>query len=128
MCVAQFSNVQTTGAVSPQTWSQQAIGAVMPTVAANGPEPMYVALSNSGGLPQAVYHDYSNATQIGGWTKWDVELQEFTDKGIDLTNVDKFYIGIGDKSNPAGGSGMVLFDDARLYPSPPPEPEPEPAP
>ncbi|GAH36638.1 unnamed protein product, partial [marine sediment metagenome] len=123
VCVAQFSNVQTTGAVSPQTWSQQAIGIDMPTVAANAADQMYVALSNSGGLPAAVYHDYPNATQVGGWTKWDVELQEFADKGIDLSNVDKFYIGIGDKNNlQAGGSGMMLFDDVYLYPIPEPEP------
>jgi hypothetical protein len=93
----------------------------MATVAANAADQMYVALSNSGGLPAAVYHDYPNATQVGEWTKWDIELQEFADKDIDLNNVDKFYIGIGDKSNfQAGGSGMMLFDDVRLYSLPVP--------
>jgi peroxiredoxin len=104
---------------------QQAIGVDMPTFAANAADKMYVALSNSGGLPAVVYHYSPNATQVGEWTKWDIELQEFADKGIDLNNVDKFYIGIGDKSNfQAGGSGMMLFDDVYLYPIPEPEPTP----
>ena len=38
-----------------------------------------------------------------------------------LTDVDKLSIGFGDKYNPqAGGSGLVFFDDVRLYR--PPEP------
>jgi len=51
-------------------------------------------------------------------------LQAFT--GVNLTNVNTISIGFGDKNNlQAGGSGMVLFDDIRLYR---PAPEPEPAP
>jgi hypothetical protein len=114
---AQFSDVQTTGAVSP-TWSQQAIGVDMPIVAANGPERMYVAVASSGGTPVAVYHDYSNATQIGTWTEWLVDLKQFADQGVNLTNVNTISIGFGDKNSmQAGGSGTVYVDDIRLYPA-----------
>ena len=36
--------------------------------------------------------------------------------GNNLANVNTISLGFGDKSNPvAGGSGMVFFDDIRLY-------------
>ena len=109
-CVAEFSNVKTTGTVTPMTWTQQAIGADM---ASNDPEPMYVALNGSA----VVYHDNPNATLINEWTKWNIDLQAF---GINLTNVNTIALGLGNKNNPvAGGSGTMYFDDICLYPPPP---------
>jgi len=114
MCVAVFSNVQITGTVSGP-WLNQDIGIV-----SNAPEPMYVALANSGGKRAVVYHDDPNATQIGTWTEWNIDLERFTDQGVNLTNVDRLSIGLGDKNNlQAGGSGLIYFDDIRLYPSAP---------
>jgi hypothetical protein len=84
---------------------------------ANHPARMYVALN--GGT--AVYHDNPNAALIGTWTEWTIDLQEFT--GVGLANVNRIAIGFGDKNNlQAGGSGLVLFDDIRLYR--PAEPQP----
>jgi len=75
---------------------------------------MYVALNGSA----VVYHDNPNAAQIGAWTEWSIDLKQFSDQGANLTNVNTIAIGFGDKNNPQpGGSGMVLFDDIRLYPS-----------
>ncbi|GAG41578.1 unnamed protein product, partial [marine sediment metagenome] len=43
-------------------------------------------------------------------------LQEFAAQGVNLANVNMISIGFGDKNNlQAGGSGMVFFDDIRLY-------------
>jgi len=43
---------------------------------------------------------------------------------VNLANVNTISIGFGDKNNlQAGGSGLVFFDDIRLY-----RPAPEPAP
>ena len=110
-CEAKFSNVQITGAVGPQ-WSNQDIG-----ILTNDPEPMYVALANSGGTPVVVYHPDPDAARAGTWTEWSVNLGQFSDQGVNLTNVDKLSIGFGDKANPlSGGSGTVYFDDIRLYP------------
>ena len=115
---AEFSDVLTTGAVTPLTWTHEAIGAAM---AANDPEPMYVALN--GGT--AVYHDNPNAALIDTWTEWTIDLQEFT--GVNLANVNTLAIGFGDKNNlQPGGSGLVFFDDIRLYRPAPLEPEPAP--
>jgi hypothetical protein len=108
-CTAEFANVQTTGSVSPMTWSHQAIGT---TMLSNDPELMYVALNDSA----VVTNDNPNASQISEWTEWSIDLMHFADQGVNLTNVNTISIGFGDKNNPvAGGSGMVFFDDIRLY-------------
>jgi hypothetical protein len=79
---------------------------------ANAAENMYVALNGSA----VVNHEDSNAAQIGAWTEWNIDLQAFADQGVNLANVNSITIGFGDKNNPvAGGSGMVFFDDIRLY-------------
>jgi len=50
------------------------------------------------------------------WTQWSIDLEAFADQNVDLTNIDKFYIGFGDKYDPqAGGLGLMFFDDIRLY-------------
>jgi hypothetical protein len=108
-CTAVFSDVQTTGAITPLAWSHLDIGATMPS---NAPEPMYVALNGNA----VVQHDNPNAAQIDDWTEWTIYLTRFADQGVNLTNVNTISIGFGDKKNPvAGGSGMVFFDDIRLY-------------
>jgi len=78
----------------------------------NAAEPMYVALNGSA----VVYHDDPDAALIDGWTEWTIDLQEFAAQGVNLANVNTIAIGYGDKNNlQAGGSGMVFFDDIRLY-------------
>jgi len=111
---AVFTDVQTTGAITG-VFTEQAIGVDMP---ANDPAAMYVALANSTGTPVVVYHDDPRAAQAGDWTEWSIALKQFSDGGVNLTNVNTISIGFGDKNNPQpDGSGMMLFDDIRLYPS-----------
>jgi hypothetical protein len=106
---AEFSNVQTTGTVTPTTWMQEAIGVPM---ASNDSEPMYVALNGSA----VVFHDNPNAALIDTWTQWNIDLQAFADQGVNLANVNTIAIGFGDKKNPQpGGSGTAYFDDIRLH-------------
>jgi len=84
----------------------------------NAAEPMYVALNGSA----VVYHDNPSAAQIGTWTKWNIDLRAFADQGVNLANVNRIALGLGNKKSPvAGGSGTMYFDDIGLYP-PPPEP------
>ncbi|MBC8472334.1 MAG: carbohydrate binding domain-containing protein [Planctomycetes bacterium] len=78
----------------------------------NAAEQMYVALNDSA----VVNHDNPDAAKIGSWTEWNIDLQAFADQGVNLTNVDTITIGLGNRTNPtAGGSGMMYFDDIRLY-------------
>jgi hypothetical protein len=109
VCEAGFSDVQATGTVSPLVWTQEAIGADM---ASNAPEQMYVALNGSA----VVYNDNPNAALLNQWTRWNIDLQAFADQGVNLANVNTIALGLGDKNNPQpGGSGVVYFDDIRLY-------------
>ncbi len=89
--------------------------------AANAAEPMYVAISNSTGVPAIMANDNPDAAKKGLWTQWSIPLQTFADQGINLTNVDKIAIGLGTKSGmaTAGGTGTVYIDDIRLYQSAP---------
>ncbi|UCF17159.1 MAG: hypothetical protein JSW59_06805, partial [Phycisphaerales bacterium] len=109
-CEAVFSNVATTGTVTGQ-WTNQDIG-----IAANDAEPLYVSLSNATGTPAVVTHPDPAVANINTWTEWVIPLQEFADKGINLTNVDKIAIGLGTTGGAAtGGSGVMFIDNIRLY-------------
>ncbi len=82
----------------------------------NDSQPMYVTVGDSSGTAASVYHDDPNATQIDTWTQWNIALKEFGDVGVVLTDVSKLTIGFGGADNPQpGGSGLVYFDDIRLY-------------
>jgi hypothetical protein len=109
-CEAKFSDVKITGTVTAQ-WQDQDVG-----ILSNDAESMYVAVANSTGEPVVVYHDNPDAVQIETWTQWNIDLKQFEDQGIDLTDVDKISIGFGNKADPQpGGSGKMYFDDIRLY-------------
>ena len=79
--------------------------------AANAPDRMFIALGNA-----VVYHPDDAATQDTGWNEWVIELQEFANQGVDLTNVGSITIGFGTRNAPlaTGGIGMVDIDDIRL--------------
>jgi hypothetical protein len=80
---------------------------------ANAAETMYVVLNGSVGVD----NDNPDAAQINRWTQWTIDLQAFTDQGVNLANVNSITLGLGNRSNPvAGGTGMMYFDDIRLYP------------
>jgi len=107
---------------SPRDWTEKGVNTLtiwFRGISANAAESMYVALNGTA----VVFHDNPDATQIGIWTQWNIDLQAFADQGVNLANVNTISIGLGNKNNPqAGGSGTMYFDDICLYP-PPPAPE-----
>ena len=110
-CEAKFSNVSFPDTNVDMEWTDHDIG-----ITSNYPEPIYVAVSNTNGIPAAVYHDDPDAALIETWTQWSIDLKLFEDQGIDLTDIDKISLGFGDRDNPQpGGSGKMYFDDIRLY-------------
>ncbi len=116
LCTAQFSNVSMqaplgTPLVGP--WADEDIG-----IPYNSPEPMYVVLEDSNSDDGTVYYENKdpNATQKSAWTHWGIELDEFSAQEVDLTDVQRMYIGFGDLNDPTpGGTGTVSIDDIRLY-------------
>jgi hypothetical protein len=75
----------------------------------NATESLYVALN--GGT--AVTNDDPDAATRTSWTEWNIDLQVF---GVNLSNVNTITLGL---SSVTGGSGMMYFDDIRLYPPAP---------
>jgi len=101
-------------------WTQAGVGELSLWYrgnSANAADPLYVAISNAAGAPAIVANDDSSAATVGFWSEWRVALQAFADQGIDLTNVDKIAIGLGNKSGRTvvGGTGTIYVDDIRLY-------------
>ncbi|MBL7188692.1 MAG: LamG domain-containing protein [Phycisphaerae bacterium] len=78
---------------------------------ANAAERMFVALGNA-----VVYHPDDAATQEAGWNEWVIDLQEFTNQGVNLSNVGSITLGFGTRGAPVStsGAGTVHFDDIRL--------------
>jgi hypothetical protein len=103
---------------SPRNWTAQ--GATTLTIwfhgeFINSAAPIYVAIANTTGNPAIITHEDSAATQINAWTRWDIPLQDFADKGINLADVNMIILGIGDKFNPPGGGGKMYFDDIYVH-------------
>ena len=77
----------------------------------NAADPLYVALNGA-----VVMNEDAAAAQKGSWTEWDIPLQAFADKGVDITNVNSIALGIGNKTAPqAGGAGTMYFDDIGVH-------------
>ncbi|MHC4646587.1 MAG: LamG domain-containing protein, partial [Planctomycetota bacterium] len=70
-----------------------------------------IYVSNYGALGEDM-----NDIREAEWHQWDMALSDFEDNAVVLTDVSKVRIGFGDRDNPVvGGSGIVFFDDVRLY-------------
>jgi len=106
ICEAVFSNVSITGTGSNQTWNAVDIG-----IPSNDPQPMYIVLNDNA----VIYHEDPNASLISDWTEWNINLQDFADQGVNLTNVNSIGIGIGERNaTEPDGSGILFIDDIRL--------------
>ena len=57
-------------------------------------------------------NDNSDAALATRWTEWNIDLQAFADQGVNLANVNSITLGL---SSVTGGTGMMYFDDIRLY-------------
>jgi len=78
--------------------------------AGNDAENLFVALNGNA----VVNHDNPNAAaETTSWTAWNIDLQAFADQGVNLSNVNSITLGL---SSVTGGTGMLYFDDIRLYP------------
>ena len=110
-CEAKFSNVSFPNTNVDMQWTDQDVGML-----SNEPESMYVTVGDSSGMAATVRYDDPSPSLISDWTEWNIPLTDFSDQGVVLTDVDKLAIGFGSADNPQPGcSGLVYFDDIRLY-------------
>jgi hypothetical protein len=78
---------------------------------------MYVALKDaSGSMAVLPYSGPPANVAIPAWQQWNIRLEDLND--VNLADVNTMYIGFGIRGNTMvpGGSGVVYFDDIRLYP------------
>jgi hypothetical protein len=75
---------------------------------ANAAENLYVALNGNA----VVNNDNPDAATVTSWTEWSIELTRFADQGVNLSNVNSITVGL---SSVTGGTGIMYFDDVRLY-------------
>ena len=74
----------------------------------NAAEKMYVTLNGNA----KVDHDDPDAATVTRWTEWNIDLQAFAGQGVNLASVNSITLGLGSVT---GGTGMMYFDDIRLY-------------
>jgi hypothetical protein len=79
---------------------------------------LYIGLEDNTSAVQVVYYPDMNDLVQESWEDvidWNIPLSEF--EGVDLSNVQKLFVGFGSRTNPlAGSSGTVYIDGITLYP------------
>jgi hypothetical protein len=106
---AKFTNVVPTGNIDPASANNLDIGY------GNSPQPIYVVVEDAAGKAAVATYPESGATNIISWTNWKVKLSDLAAVGVDLKNVAKLYVGVGDSTNPApDGVGRVLVRNVRV--------------
>jgi hypothetical protein len=74
-------------------------------------------MEDSTGHIKVVTHPDTNAVQVDNWQEWHIDLKEFGDAGVNLADVRKMCVGVGNRDNPQrGGIGRIYIDDIRLHP------------
>jgi hypothetical protein len=78
---------------------------------------MYVALQDGSANVGVVYHPDVNTLAEEGWHEWNINLQDYNDAGVDMTDISKVALGLGVYGGGSikGGKGDLYFDDFRLY-------------
>ena len=112
--VAEISEITTSGTVTGQ-WQTENVGRDQLT---NDAAPIYLTVEDSASRSVTVTHPNPSATQIAVWQEWQIPLSQFGT--LDLSNVKKLRLGVGDPDNPqADGAGRVYIDDISVGKSAP---------
>jgi hypothetical protein len=106
---AVFSDVTITGNVSG-SWQTAEIGVAQPS---NGQGDLYVGVEDSAGKLRLVTCPDPAVVTTTTWTPWPIPLDQFT--GVNLSKVQRIYIGVGDRDNPQpDGAGRIYIDDIQV--------------
>lgn len=102
---------------SPQDFSSgvDSVAFFFKGVSSNGADKMYIALEDTAGESAAAFYDGDvGDVRTETWKGWGAKLDRF--KGIDLTAIEKVFIGVGDRdaSRPSAASGVLYIDDVSL--------------
>ena len=104
---------------SPQDWTRRGVKALTLCLygdSNNAVEQLYLALQDAGDNIAVLKHNDPNVLLMNSWQEWNIRLRDFNDMGVNLKGIKKVYTGFGDRDKPqSGGSGIMYFDDIRLY-------------
>jgi len=108
-CHGVFSRVEVTGTSGSAFDSSVGIG-----LPVNDRANLYIELEDSHGMA-GVWNDPrgKGAVLTSSWRSIDIPLTVFSDQNVDLTQIQKMIIGVGDKQ--PDGTGKLYIDDIRLY-------------
>ncbi len=83
----------------------------------NAQQPLYLRIEDDNGASFEITHDHDYAVQTETYRQADIDLSEFSDNGVDLSQVKKLTIGVGNKSSSPGqgGANRIYIDYIRLY-------------
>ena len=108
---------------SPQDWTRLGVETLSLAFAGqvdNVEQPMYLKVEDAAGNSVTIEHPYTYANQSRLWRNWTVALSEISAAGVDLTQVSKLTIGLGDgtmSSQAEEDLDSIFIDDIRLYPA-----------
>ena len=107
LSAATFSGVETSSNVSGN-WTVAAVGDQNQTET-NTLDKLFLGIEDDSGHRKDVYAPLT-AVGWGDWVEWIIPYSEFTSNEVDMAQVKKVILGVGDPSDPMGGSGTVFFD------------------
>jgi Leucine-rich repeat (LRR) protein len=88
--------------------------------ASNARDNFYVAVKDSEGEIVVLPHLNPDAVRTNDWQEWSIPLLVLSAAGVNVTSIQKMYVGVGDLGNPRpGGTGTVYIDDIRTIKSVP---------
>jgi regulation of enolase protein 1 (concanavalin A-like superfamily) len=101
---ANFSNLTIDGAVTGD-WTQAEIGLNF-----NTPDSLYITVEDTNGKSYTSVH--ADSTVNSSWTQIKVDTSDIASSGVDLKNIKKIIIGVGNKTAPVKtGTGTLYIDD-----------------
>jgi hypothetical protein len=82
---------------------------------------LWAELEDTGTNAGVVKHTDVNDMRESIWHEWNIALSDFSDAGVDLSNLDRVTVGIGGPKGGQSGAAKaadkgIWIDDIRLYP------------
>ena len=88
-------------------------------VSSNGKDKLYTALEDDAGHSYTLYHPDPNVLINETWQIWEINTDEFKNRGVNMARIKKIFLGVGNRNEinfPDWRSGTVYFDHLTLNP------------
>jgi len=83
----------------------------------NVPDDLYLKVEDAAGTVVTIPHpDNPASVNVTGYTEWVIPLSDLASQNIDLTQVKKMTIGVGQTEGSPRGTGLLFIDSVALWP------------